>query len=110
MKNWTNEELKETLSAVVARATIDPAFRALALKDGATAISRVTQRPLPDDVTFRFVDNSGTVKTIPLPDPIPEATGELNENALEQISGGTDGPPPAPPISGGWSKLGPRLR
>jgi hypothetical protein len=110
MKNWTNEELQEALAAVARRTAIDPAFRALALQDGATAISRVTQRPLPNNITFRFVDNSGTLKTIPLPDPIPQPTDELEEEALEKVSGGTDGPPPAPPVSGGWSKIGPRLR
>lgn len=101
MKNWTNEELQEILSAVANRAAIDPAFRALALKDSATAIARVTQKRLPDDITFRFVDNSGPVKTIPLPDMLPEATGELDEDAIEKVSGGTDGVPPPPPIAGG---------
>jgi hypothetical protein len=110
MNNWTNEELQEALAAVARRTAIDPAFRALALQDGATAISRVTQKPLPNNITFRFVDNSGTLKTIPLPDPIPQPTDELEEDALEKVSGGTDGPPPAPPVSGGWSKIGPRLR
>lgn len=101
MKSWTNEELQEIVSAVAKRASTDRAFRALALKDSATAISRVTQKPLPDGITFRFVDNSGTLKTFPLPEILPQAAGELDETALEKVAGGTDGVPPAPPVTGG---------
>jgi hypothetical protein len=101
MKNWINEEMQEALTAVARRAAIDLMFRVLALKDSASAISKVTQRPLPDGITFKFVDNSGNVKTIPLPDALPKATDELKEDVLEKISGGVDGVPPPPPIVGG---------
>src|SRR5262249_92462 len=99
MKDWTNEELQATFAEVARRAAVDPEFRALALTDSVAAIARVTPRPLPDGVTFRFVDNSGPTKIIPLPDPVPGISEELSEVELENIAGGDTS------ISGGWSKL-----
>lgn len=55
---------------------------------------------LPKDRMFKFVDNSGSTKTIPLPDQVTEACDELTEDELERVAGGGD-PPPPPPITGG---------
>jgi|ERR1700739_3724781 hypothetical protein len=104
MKNWTYEELQRAVAEVLRRAAVDPQFRAVALENGAAAIAIVAQKPLPDNLSFNFVDNSGPTKTIPLPDLIPDLEKELDEEALEKVSGGTDSPPP-PPVSGGWSKI-----
>ncbi len=104
MKSWTKDELQQMLLKIIRRTAIDPEFRALALRDGSAAISKVTSKPLPKDITYRFVDNSGSIRIVPLPDPVLD-TDELSESELEDVAGG-DGPPP-PPISGGWSKLAP---
>ncbi len=87
MVPWKDSEWQETIAEVSRRATVDPEFRALALKDGAAAMSKVTTRPIPAGITFRFVDNSGSLKTIPLPDPLPEIE-ELSDLELEQVAGG----------------------
>ena len=102
MKNWTNEELQQMLLKIAQRTAVDPEFRALALRDSAAAISRITSKPLPTGVTYQFVDNSGSIRIVPLPDPIV-SSDELSEAELEDVAGG-DTPPP-PPISGGWSKI-----
>jgi hypothetical protein len=72
--NWTNDELQDAIQEVLRRSTVDSDFRSLALRDAATAISRVTSKPLSSEFTFKFVDNSGAVKTIALPDPVLEIT------------------------------------
>jgi len=102
MEDWTNEELHQMLAKVTQRATIDCEFRALALKDGTAAISRMTSKPLPKNITYKFVDNAGPTKVIPLPDFVANRSDELSEDELEHVAGG-DGPP----ISGGWSKIAP---
>lgn len=104
MKGWTNDELQQMLLKITRRASIDAEFRALALRDGAAAISKITSKPLPKDITYQFVDNSGRVRVVPLPDLIVD-TDELSESELEGVAGG-DGPT-TPPIAGGWSKIAP---
>jgi hypothetical protein len=99
MEGWTNEELQRVFSEVARRAAIDHGFRVLALKNSTAAIAQVTSRPLPKGVTFRFVDNSGPHKTIPLPDPVPGISEELSDVELENVAGGDVS------VSGGWSKL-----
>jgi hypothetical protein len=99
MNSWTNEELQNTFAEIARRAAINPEFRALALKDSAAAIAKVNPKPLPQGMTFQFVDNSGTHKIIPLPDPVPGISEELSETELENVAGGDSS------ISGGWSKM-----
>lgn len=101
MKEWTNEELQNVFSEAARRAAVNPEFRALALRDSVAAIAKITPRPLPKGMTFKFVDNSGPVKTIPLPDPVAGISEELSEVELENIAGGES------TVSGGWSKLTP---
>lgn len=87
MEQWTDLEWNELFAEVTRRATVDPDFRALALKDGIAALKAVSTRPLPKDVRVNFVDNAGPVKTIPLPAAVPEIQ-ELSEVDLELVSGG----------------------
>ena len=78
-------ELQPLLVEVARRAAIDPQFRDLALKDAKAAIQRVTNKPISNCPDIVFVDNSGAVKTIPLPDPInPD---ELSQIELESAAG-----------------------
>jgi|HubBroStandDraft_1064217.scaffolds.fasta_scaffold25772_3 hypothetical protein len=104
MENLRKQDLEQTLSEVTRRAAVDAGFRALALKDGAAAIARVNPKLSASGLIYKFVDNSGPTKTIPLPDLVPgiEVT-ELSEKDLAGVSGGVDNPPPPPPttVSGG---------
>jgi hypothetical protein len=109
MKDWTNDELQQMIAKIFQRAAVDPEFRALALRDSAAAISQVSSKSLPTNISYRFVDNSGPVKTVPLPDPARDAD-ELSDAELENVAGGDNTPPPPPPISGGWSKIAPLQR
>ncbi len=87
MNHWSDEETTRIIAEVRRRSAADSDFRQLALTDSAAAIAKVATKPAPKDVTYRFVDNSGSVKTVPLPDPIPE-TEELSDLELENIAGG----------------------
>jgi hypothetical protein len=90
MEGWTDAELREVVMEVTRRATVDPVFRQLAITDGQRAIATVSPKPLPPGIEFRFVDNSGRVKTVPLPDAVCEIfTDELTDEELDQVAGGT---------------------
>jgi nucleosome binding factor SPN SPT16 subunit len=102
MGKWKKEELEQALSEVTRRSAVDAEFRSLAVRDGAAAIARVNPKLSVTELEFRFVDNSGRVKTIPLPDLVEEIEeNELSENDLEHVSGGTDAPPPPTTVTGG---------
>jgi hypothetical protein len=103
MENWTNAEVQQMLAEVSRRASLDREFRKIALENGKAAIAKINPKPFPPGVAFRFVDNSGPVKTVPLPDLLPDTTGEISEFELENIAGAGD--TTSPTITGGWSKL-----
>jgi hypothetical protein len=87
MAHLTDAEWNEIFAEVTRRATVDSDFRSLALKDANAALRSVTNKPIPPDVSIRFVDNSGATKTIPLPATIAEIE-ELSELDLEHVAGG----------------------
>jgi hypothetical protein len=86
MANWTEEEFTLVLAEVARRSCIDSEFRQLALDSPGAAIEQVCDKSLPDDVTIKFLDNSGAVRYFPLPDPIP-GLEELSEAELMAIAG-----------------------
>ena len=61
---WTNEELTEVIEELCRRTAVDPDFRQLALTRPKAALAKVTTRPLPAGITFKFVDNSGSVRIV----------------------------------------------
>src|ERR1700733_12885342 len=87
MADWSNDEITLLLSEVARRSSVDPEFRDLALTNPAAAIAKVSTRPLPQDLNIKFLDNSGSTKYFPLPDPIP-GLEELSEAELLAIAGG----------------------
>jgi hypothetical protein len=87
MSYWTDEEQSQIIAELCRRSSVDSAFRELALRDPAQAIAKVTTKTSPPDRSFRFVDNSGSVKTFVLPDPILE-TEELSDYDLDRVAGG----------------------
>ena len=87
MSQWSQHEEGEIIAEVCRRSAVDGEFRKLALKDPLAALAKVTTKEPPPDVSYRFVDNSGSVRTIPLPDFIPDPA-ELSDTELEQIAGG----------------------
>jgi hypothetical protein len=92
-----NVNLNDLITEVQRRSAVDLAFRNLALNDANAALAVVAQQPITDDLNIQFVDNSGTVKIVPLPDlaeGIVEAQG-LEEAQLSDIKGYD--------ISGWWS-------
>lgn len=82
-------DLTSAIREVMRRASFDAEFRALALKDGDAAIAAASGRRLGPHAPYRFVDNSGPVKTVVLPD-FRSTYDELNEAELEEVAGGCD--------------------
>jgi hypothetical protein len=87
MATWTQAEADNTLEEIKKRSMTDPEFRSLAVKDPKGAISKVNPKPLPTGFSVHFVDNSGTGKTIVLPDPVARVE-ELSDAELEEVAGG----------------------
>jgi bacteriocin-like protein len=88
MAEWTNDELNQVVGEVLRRTSIDPEFRALALNEPAQAMDKIASKPLPANLGVQFHDNSGDVKHIALPDPIP-GIEELSEEELQAVAGGS---------------------
>jgi hypothetical protein len=91
MSTWTEEEFTLVLAEVARRSCIDGEFREIALSNPNEAIELVCGKPLPDNMEIKFLDNSGSVRYFPLPDPIP-GLEELSEAELLAIAGGDKGP------------------
>jgi hypothetical protein len=83
-----SKNLQNIITEVLRKSAVDLEFRALALRDAAAAIAKVSPSPLPADASFRFVDNSGSLKTVVLPDPI--SAEDLSDMELEEVAGGLD--------------------
>ena len=89
-KDSGSTDLGAAVERVLQRAREDPAFRELALKDPSAAITKLTGITPPSDVSLEFVDNSGPLKTIPLPAPVPGLV-ELDNEDLQAVAGGSTG-------------------
>jgi len=66
MSNWTTPELQSVVEELLRRTAVDQEFRKLALTNSVAAFGEVVSKPIPDGMTFQFVDNEGPVKTIPI--------------------------------------------
>lgn len=87
MPEWTQQEIDQTLEEISRRSMTDPEFRKTALSNPAAAVSEVNPKPIPEGFSVRFADNTGSTKTVVLPDPISDAE-ELSDAELEEVAGG----------------------
>ncbi|PQP84167.1 hypothetical protein C0Q44_06110 [Paenibacillus sp. PCH8] len=86
--SWTEQQVTDTVNAVIAKANTDAAFRALAVSDIYAAIKEATGQEVPQEFKINIVDATGYHATIVL----PEARGtedELTETELESVAGGS---------------------
>jgi hypothetical protein len=88
--NVGGKELDDAVFQIVRRASVDPEFRALAVKDGNAALAKINPK-LSAGVDLRFLDRTNQnpmrmTLTLVLPD-LAEA-GELSEEELRQVAGG----------------------
>jgi aspartate carbamoyltransferase regulatory subunit len=84
---WSQEEANHTLEELKKRSMVDPEFRKLALSNPNAAVNKVNPKPIPSGFSVKFVENTGNVKTIVLPDPVGRAE-ELSDAELEEVAGG----------------------
>jgi hypothetical protein len=66
MESWDSPELQMVLEELLRRTSVDREFRKLALRDPQAAFAQVSPLPMPEGITFRFVDNEGPIKTYAL--------------------------------------------
>jgi hypothetical protein len=85
--DWTAEQTQSVVNAALKRAATDAAFRELALKDASAAVQKITGKPLPEGFRVRVLERAGYDVTLVLPDPAE--AGELVDEELEQVAGGT---------------------
>lgn len=98
------KKLQDALAEVSKKSATDPDFRSLALRDASAAIAKVSTSPLPADLSIKFVDNSGSVKTIVLPDPV--SADSLSDFELEDVAGGVAAAPDTLSAGAQWSRAG----
>lgn len=91
--NIGGKELNDAIFQVLRRASVDPEFRALAVKDGVSAIQKISPKAATEatSVDIRFLDASNPTPvrvsmTFVLPEPV--TAGELSEQELEAVAGG----------------------
>jgi hypothetical protein len=86
--NIGGKDFNDSLSQVIRRASVDPEFRNLALKNGNAALEKLNPG-LTNAPVVRFLDRSNpspfSVELV-LPDLVE--AGELSEQELEQVAGG----------------------
>jgi hypothetical protein len=82
---WTMEAWRKSLREVVRRATTDPHFRKLTLKDAAAAMKEVSGMDLPSGAHLRFVEKQKET-VIKLP-PLLSRDEVLTSKALDQVAG-----------------------
>ncbi|HXT17145.1 MAG TPA: hypothetical protein VN706_16000 [Gemmatimonadaceae bacterium] len=81
---------QKMMEEVVTRSTTDRAFRDLLLSNPRAAFashSGVSESVIPESFNISFVENTATA-TVVLPDPV--GSGELAEQELETVAGGTE--------------------
>ncbi|WP_434748720.1 NHLP leader peptide family RiPP precursor [Paenibacillus amylolyticus] len=86
--SWNEQQVTDTVNAVIAKANEDAEFRALAVSDVYAAIKQATGHEVPKEFKINLVDATGYHATIVL----PEARGaedELTETELESVAGGS---------------------
>ena len=86
---WTEEETQSAIHAALKRAATDAEFRQLALQDANAAVQKITGKPLPEGFRVRVLERAGYDVTLVLPDPAE--AGELADEELEHVAGGTGG-------------------
>ena len=89
MNEWSEYAQQEAERLVFDRAASDPAFRALALRDGRAAVEEATGQSLPEGFTIRFIDPAGAHLTAVLPRSSDDS--ELSEHELMAVAGGKGG-------------------
>lgn len=88
MSSETAHALERAIAEVVKRANADPSFCRLALRDGRSALTQVSNQAVPGNIEVRFIkDKSGTIRGVVLPisSTVPD---ELTEDDLGQAAGG----------------------
>ncbi|HXT17144.1 MAG TPA: NHLP leader peptide family RiPP precursor [Gemmatimonadaceae bacterium] len=109
----SNESHSEAMQRILARAATDASFRAELLVDPRAAINRAFAIAIPVGFRLKFIERDpGVDALVVLPDLRPP-DGELSDDALDAVSGGTQtddpsnfiwsdpSPPPPPPPGGG---------
>ncbi|WP_341279233.1 hypothetical protein [Paenibacillus sp. FSL H8-0537] len=86
--SWNEQQVTDTVNAVITKANSDAEFRALAVSDIYAAIKAATGHEVPQEFKINIVDATGYHATIVLPE-VRGAADELTETELESVAGGS---------------------
>jgi len=79
---------QDAMSAVMARAEIDAAFRHRLLAEPRQAIYDTFGIRIPEQFRIRFIERSADVDALVVLPDLREAAAELSDHDLEQVTGG----------------------
>jgi hypothetical protein len=90
MSDNTPQTREQVLQQITARAAVDGEFRGQLINDPHTAVRQAVGIELPATFRIKFVEKEPNVDAmVVLPDFVSEA-GELSEEELEAVAGGSD--------------------
>lgn len=88
MSAWGKQEISNAITAVQEKAARDEEFRELCKRDIHAAIREATGKEVPQAIRIQVVDQTGYHLSVVLPAQ-EKAGGELDEQELEQVAGGS---------------------
>ncbi|GJG89790.1 hypothetical protein tb265_49710 [Gemmatimonadetes bacterium T265] len=81
---------RQTLDAVLARASVDRQFRRQLVDDPRQAIQQAFGITIPNGFTMKFVERDRDVDALVVLPDFQNADGELSDADLESVAGGAD--------------------
>lgn len=67
MSEWIQDEVVDTLSQIMERASVDLEFRQLCIDDPEKVVEKISGKEITEGKTIAFIENKGTHQTFILP-------------------------------------------
>jgi hypothetical protein len=91
-QDWTEDEIRQTVNALIRKASQDAALRTLALKDPNAAIKQVTGKDIPEGLKINLLDE-GAGKDLNAVLHLGAPNAELSDDELATLAAAGAGCP-----------------